>query len=784
MIKPEDIPRFTGNLEVLEKAVGALDADGSGFTSTGSDIHSRFQSLASYYEAPEAEKLFATTAAVQTTGENLGSDVESVARALGEYANEIRPLVARLETLRSEATAFVAEAKADDNLLSSWQRDQDKIDKNKELVNGVTATTTAFWEAERTAANKIMALFSCIKYRANDGSNKPDMYGFSADALKDAELPWGSVEERTFLPGNIDRHIKSFVWDGLIVDNIWGTIQGLGALVGIGADASDTWAALGRVFIGAGDYLQDPLNDRPGGLGDTAIGQQSRKDAKEFAKGLVAWDMWSENPARASATVVFNVLTLGVGPLKAGTAAKAGLGAKAAGTAAKIGELLDPVSATVKAAGAAAPKIAEITAGLRKAVPDLPDLGDGSVRLPDGSILRTIDGELVVTKPDGSVAGKAPGEMSAADRAALDDASRNPLRTPAEVGAGVRQPGATAQVGEPPGEPLPPRSSHDAPGASSPSRGGPGGRDVPVGPGAAHAANSTPPGRGGVTAPAGSGHDLPHQGSHDDMGGSPGQDAGASSHGDQDAPTPPQRDTPGDHADAGDGPGGGDGRTPLGGIPGAESGRYTEGDRVASPPTGVMRPDKESAVVAALDHAKMQPQDQQRLLTQLRKSDYGAGVADHIARGDLAAMPGYNDLLSQCKQGNMIPAVHQAMEHAEELRSRGVKDLEFEYKDAGAKLDLDVLVRSGGKIEYGWQLKEVEGASGIRSAVKKIAAKQLAGPGVGEKIAILDIHDVKAALTDEILRNVEHAAQKSNATFELRFQDGSISVPPRGPVNP
>lgn len=220
MIKPEDIPRFTGRQEELEKAVGALSADGSGFTSTGTAIHSRFQSLSSYYEAPEAEKLFATTAAVQTAGENLGADVESVTRALGEYANEIRPLVARLDDLRKQAIAFVAEAKGDEGLLNSWQRDQKKVDKNEALVNDVTATTVAFWEAERTAANKIMALFSCIKYQANDGSNKPDMYGYSADALKDAELPWGTVDERTFLPGNIDRHIKSFVWDGPIVDNM------------------------------------------------------------------------------------------------------------------------------------------------------------------------------------------------------------------------------------------------------------------------------------------------------------------------------------------------------------------------------------------------------------------------------------------------------------------------------------------------------------------------------------------------------------------------------------
>jgi hypothetical protein len=201
-----------------------------------------------------------------------------------------------------------------------------------------------------------------------------------------------------------------------------------------------------------------------------------------------------------------------------------------------------------------------------------------------------------------------------------------------------------------------------------------------------------------------------------------------------------------------------------------------------------MRPDQQADVLDALNDPdrglKLKPQDVERMLTQLDKSPYGAGIAAHIARGDLAGMPGYKDLLLQVKQGDMTPSVHMAMEHAADLRARGVKDVAFEFKAPGDKLDLDVLVRAGDEIVYGVQLKDVQSVSGINSAAKKIAIKQLAGEIAGQKVAILDIHDLKGAVTDDILRSVEGYARRTNATFELRFQDGSITIPANGPTYP
>ncbi|MEU6014602.1 hypothetical protein ABZ826_11245 [Streptomyces sp. NPDC047515] len=197
-----------------------------------------------------------------------------------------------------------------------------------------------------------------------------------------------------------------------------------------------------------------------------------------------------------------------------------------------------------------------------------------------------------------------------------------------------------------------------------------------------------------------------------------------------------------------------------------------------------MRAEQEAGVAAAFDRAKMPPQDQQRALTQLRKGDYGAGVAEFIARGNFDGVPEYRELLNQCKQKGMLPAVHQAMEFASDLQSRGVKDLAFEYKSKSEKLDLDVLVKSGDEIKYGCQLKDVDAEHSIGSAARKIADKQLAGEIAGTKVAILDIHDTKSALTESTIRDVEHYAKKTGATFELRFRDGSITIPPNGHIYP
>jgi hypothetical protein len=406
VIQPEKIPQFTGDLEQLESDHADLKKDAGHVRGAGGDIHSRFQGLSAYYSAPEAERLFATTKPVKDRADAFADDLEKVSGALSSYATEIRPLVAKLKELKTKAHTFVESVKDDDE----WEYDEDKVGEHNKLRDDITATVAAFWAAERTCHNKITALFpGGAQMVAGDGSDKENQYGFNAEDLKNAKLPWGDPVEEKHHWYEVGHWVKSFVWDGLIVDGVWGTIKGLGTLVGFGG-----WEAMGQAWKGLAQLATGlALSAVPGvatafwTLPDDKLPswiRDSRTAMKETGKALVAWDEWGKNPARAAGAVTFNVVTTvftgGAGAAASG-AGKAGAVAKALSVAGKAGRVIDPMTYIAKGAGAGLSKIGDITKGLRGVgAIDIPTLPDGSVHLPDGHQL-TPNGNLVA--PDGTI---------------------------------------------------------------------------------------------------------------------------------------------------------------------------------------------------------------------------------------------------------------------------------------------------------------------------------------------------------------------------------------------
>ncbi|MEV4505008.1 hypothetical protein [Streptomyces klenkii] len=844
LIVPMGIPQFTGDLAELEKNAASLAKDAKAFRDAGAAVHSTFQGLSAHYKAPEADQLFATTAPVATKSDGFADGLEKVASALNAYRAEIQPLKTKLENLKTEALRFVASVDGDDD----WRKDQKKVDHNNDLWHDVNAAVDAFNAAERACHDKIVALVGGKSLIPDDGSHKPNMYGYKASDLDHAEeTPWGALAEREYTGlAWLGHQIKSFVWDGFIVDGVWGTVKGLGTLVG-----TDGWKAAGQAWTGlaklatgivitavpvAGAALWSTPDDKlPSWLRD------SRTAMKETGKALIAYDQWGKNPARAAGAVSFNVLTT-VFTGGSGAAAKGGAAAKAISVAARTGRYLDATTYVGVAGKFGLTKVGDMMSTLKNLRGSGASLriADESFKLADQappvrpaglpdsvSPLMGDKGKVVwVDEKTGALfnehgktlqpAHEVPKEPSAAERAAAPEKAPEKAEVMAGVsartnseataalghlddnvpgGAASHTPGGTSghvpdgTAREASGSPR--NHAPDGPGShpsESPASHRPAGSSDDLGRGPSPH-NDPPTGPRDPSTPHGGGRDAnshgsdhPHRGNESALSDHSRDGAGPAGHAD-DSHTSPGA---GDHAETERTQDASQGGTPNGGRS-EESGspeRYSEGERRAYPPTGAMRAEQEPALVEALDRAKMQPQDQQRLLVQLRKSPYGSGVAEHIVGGRLAGMPEYRELLNQSKQKGMIPAVYQAMEFAEELRSSGVKGLEFEYKDPAAKLDLDVLTRVDGKIGYGWQLKEVEGADGIKSAVKGIAKKQLVGTGVEHKVAILDIQDVKSALTGETLKDVEYYSRKLNATFELRFQDGSITIPANGRARP
>ncbi|WP_328874440.1 hypothetical protein OHT76_32720 [Streptomyces sp. NBC_00287] len=516
MIQPESIPLFTGDLGELERHIDALRVEGDGIRRAGGEAHRQFQGLSAFYEAPEAEELFASTTPVRDTADTYADKVATVVEALSAYAVEVGPIAKRLEALQRQAVGFVAGLKTDTGEFdANWTDDGDKVAEHQSLLHDINVAREQFYAAEIACHNKITALVGGTQYVLGTGAKQfiprgAELYGYTAAVLDQAkELPWGTPVTQShdwWDPSDLGYYAKSYLWDGLIVDGVWGTVDGLATLAGFhGSDAAaQSWEGIVRAVVGAETYLMESGGQPPTGVFASDFAQESKVYAKEFAKGFVAWDQWKENPARAAGMVTFNILTLGAGPLKAASAGKAGTAAKVANTVGKVGEVIDPVGAAVKVTGHAAPKIADVAASLRgtNSIPEVTaphsvlEFADDSGR----SVLVIEDGKFVVLRD-----GKAVSDMPLQERSVTAQAM--PKQVPsvrdrefAGVGATSRPQQATAHAGHN----LPPQPGHQAPSGGSGGDAPRGAGEVAGSNGVARAGDSGTPGSG--TRVAGNGN--------------------------------------------------------------------------------------------------------------------------------------------------------------------------------------------------------------------------------------------------------------------------------------
>jgi uncharacterized protein YukE len=117
---------------------------------------------------------------------------------------------------------------------------------------------------------------------------------------------------------------------GFVADGLLGTLKGLGDLAGLGPAYGDpsfvqTWGGMG--------HLVEPWN-----------WNTFTQSWESLGKGLLAWNEWKSDPARAEGQVAFNAATLGLaGLLKLGdageVAADTGKTAESAGNASRLSNL-------------------------------------------------------------------------------------------------------------------------------------------------------------------------------------------------------------------------------------------------------------------------------------------------------------------------------------------------------------------------------------------------------------------------------------------------------------
>ncbi len=269
-IDPGAIPGDNLRPDMVDIAAGEIKTIGDDVSDQGGVVVSSWQRLAHHYEAPEAGTLFGVMDPVKTNAETFGSNVDQVSSALKTYAAEVEPIKAELAKIKAEAYDFVASIAGGVEKTTysragaikttvDWHEDQDSVDANNDLIRRVNAQMVLLWAAERKCAN---AIYDIIGFPHIEAATEGNPNGYGVTEIPDgAETPWGKTVERSESCGEkAAGAVGHFVWDGVIVGGIWGTVEGLGSLtLGYNPQTGEwfdgdtygaAWSNLGKLAVG------------------------------------------------------------------------------------------------------------------------------------------------------------------------------------------------------------------------------------------------------------------------------------------------------------------------------------------------------------------------------------------------------------------------------------------------------------------------------------------------------------------------------------------------------
>jgi Tuberculosis necrotizing toxin len=464
-IDPAAIPGDNLRPDMVEIAASEIQAIGDEVSDQGRVVVTTWQRLAHHYEAPEAATLFGVMDPVKTNAETFGNNVDRVSSALRTYAAEVEPIKAELARIKAEAYSFVASIAGGVEKTTysragaittnvEWHEDQDSVDANNDLIRRVNAQIVLLWAAERRCAN---AIYDTIGFPHIDAASEDNPSGYGVTEIPDGtETPWGTTVERSESCGEkAVGAVGRFVWDGVIVGGIWGTVEGLGTLaLGYNPQTGEwfdgdaygaAWSNLGKLAVGlAVTTLPGSImvQNMPGPAGNFL--RDCQMTVLNAGKGLLAWDKWKGDPAAAAGEATFNVasIIIPVGAATAPVRTSASTTAAAIRTAAKIIDVVDPASALIRVGTAGAriamPTIADLVRSVDLSKLDLGQLdAAGKIDIPEVPKSDAPKVEVPsVAKNDMTL--DTPNNASTADVPVrtVDTAATVPAREPALVGSG------------------------------------------------------------------------------------------------------------------------------------------------------------------------------------------------------------------------------------------------------------------------------------------------------------------------------------------------------------
>lgn len=261
-VNPEAIPGSGIDPDQIDVHASQIRRYADSVADSGSSLEFHWQRLAGVYEAPESEALLGLMTPVSAEATTVRDNLRVVSSALQVFADEVRPIKAALDSLRADAVAFRAsiahgvsvrepapvyltsgsqyssgdvgaqEGPRFRTVTKQWHEVQEYVDRNNDLIARVDAQQVALWDAERTCASRIRTLFGGPPLRSPRSGD--DRFGYGVSEIpRGASMPWGSAVERTENCGEaaLTFVVKDFLWEGVVVGGVWGTVEGLLTLV-------------------------------------------------------------------------------------------------------------------------------------------------------------------------------------------------------------------------------------------------------------------------------------------------------------------------------------------------------------------------------------------------------------------------------------------------------------------------------------------------------------------------------------------------------------------------
>ncbi|MEU0240844.1 hypothetical protein ABZ234_24455 [Nocardiopsis sp. NPDC006198] len=321
-ISPATFPVPTASPGYIETLAAALRTAGQSVADTGNDIDSSWGALTSSYKAPEADELYTVLGPVARDGDDVLTGLNNAANALENFAEDLRGIKRRWNSLRTEAYTFRAriDAKGDD-----WRDaegvagffgigESPDVEENSRLISEGTGIIEDYEAAERDCANQINHYvpdrtgFEAMP--SGGGELDPDVFyhGYE-DSLSDLATEWDMGGATTDEHWWVDA--GAAVWDFGV-----GAVEGTGAMLGM--HSSEGWfqASWGDALweyhegnvqsVASLVGMYDGESDSWGWAGGDALGSAW----KDLAHSVVPWEEWGERPGYVIGTAALNIVAM------------------------------------------------------------------------------------------------------------------------------------------------------------------------------------------------------------------------------------------------------------------------------------------------------------------------------------------------------------------------------------------------------------------------------------------------------------------------------------------